>query len=235
MEKISQMKQENCQKINCLIIHYNTPELTEACVKSINKHTPGCKIYIFDNSDTRPFTAYFDNVNIIDNTKGQIINFEEWLKQFSNINEYTRKANNLGSAKHTYSIQKCMEILNCPFILMDSDILIKKDFSSLANKKYSAVGKIHKSKGKPRLLPFLCYINCFSISYFDKDRCVGFDSPDGKFWDTGASYLYDLQQNKKDILNVQNLEEYYEHLGSASWTNKNVNKWLNQYKYLYEL
>ena len=63
--------------INILIVHYNTPHLTECLVKSINKFVSyECTIYIFDNSDKDPFTAKFDNVTIFDNTKGQIIDFD---------------------------------------------------------------------------------------------------------------------------------------------------------------
>ena len=32
--------------INVLIVNYNTQKLTEACIKSINKHTPGVNIYM---------------------------------------------------------------------------------------------------------------------------------------------------------------------------------------------
>ena len=59
---------------NIVIIHYNTPYLTKCLVKSVNKFVNDAKIYIFDNSDKDPFTASFDNVTILDNTKGQIIN-----------------------------------------------------------------------------------------------------------------------------------------------------------------
>jgi len=34
--------------INILIIHYNTPKLTEALIKTINKFVVDCNIYIFD-------------------------------------------------------------------------------------------------------------------------------------------------------------------------------------------
>ena len=49
--------------INLVIIHYNTPELTNALCMSINKyikqeHT----IYLFDNSDVNPFVFRYDNL-----------------------------------------------------------------------------------------------------------------------------------------------------------------------------
>ena len=63
---------------NILIVHYNTPELTTATVLSIRKHTPGCRIIIFDNSNMRPFPA-MEGVEIIDNTRRQVIDFDKWL------------------------------------------------------------------------------------------------------------------------------------------------------------
>ena len=64
-------------KKNILIIHYNTPYLTECLVRSINLFVEGATIYIFDNSNEKPFTAKFDNVTVFD--KGDDI---------SKLNEY---------------------------------------------------------------------------------------------------------------------------------------------------
>ena len=59
------------------IIHFNTPELTEALIKSIRKH--GGEEYlvvIFDNSNERPFTKKMKGVKVINNRKGQIFDLE---------------------------------------------------------------------------------------------------------------------------------------------------------------
>ena len=77
---------------NIVIVHYNTPKLTECLVKSINKFVEGAKIFIFDNSNKSPFTAKFDNVTIYDNTNGQIIDFDEWLKKYPNRNRSNGRA-----------------------------------------------------------------------------------------------------------------------------------------------
>ena len=71
-------------KKNILIIHYNTPYLTECLVRSINLFVKDAIIYIFDNSNEKPFTAKFDNVTVFDNTKGQIIDFNKWLEKYPN-------------------------------------------------------------------------------------------------------------------------------------------------------
>ena len=146
---------------NIVIIHYNTPRLTECLVMSINKFVKDAKIHIFDNSDKLPFTAKFDNVTIMDNTKGQIINFDKWLEKYPNKIKSPGRINNWGSAKHAYTIEKCVEMFNEPFVLMDSDILLKRDISELFMDDKVYVGEtITQAKSTiKRILPFLCYVN----------------------------------------------------------------------------
>ena len=61
------------------IVHYNTPELTEACILSLRK--TGCfwPVTILDNSDRRPFEAKLHVVTVLDYTKGQLIDFDAEL------------------------------------------------------------------------------------------------------------------------------------------------------------
>ena len=42
---------------NVAIVHYNTPELTEAAIRSLWKNTPDAAVTVFDNSDRRRFRA----------------------------------------------------------------------------------------------------------------------------------------------------------------------------------
>ena len=52
------------------IIHFNTPELTEALIKSIRKHGgEEYKVVIFDNSDERPFTKKMKGVKVFKTEK----------------------------------------------------------------------------------------------------------------------------------------------------------------------
>ena len=223
--------------IDILIVHYNTPELTEACVKSINKHTPNCKIHIFDNSDQKPFTAQFDNVEIIDNTKGQIINFDKWLKQYPG--RFDKKnpviLNSWGSAKHCISIQKALDILGIPLILMDSDILIIKDISPLYDTKYICCGeKRVQAHFLERVLPFLCFLNTpkmkeYSIKYFDENKMHGL-SIRGHHYDTGASFNEELKTKGLKIKNIE-LQEFCLHLRRGSWRDyNNIPEFLKKYK-----
>ena len=129
-------------KKNILIIHYNTPYLTECLVRSINLFVEGATIYIFDNSNEKPFTAKFDNVTVFDNTKGQIIDFNKWLEKYPNKNKSGGRLNKWGSAKHCYSVEKCMELIDDGFILLDSDVLLKRDISNLIDDKVIFTGDI---------------------------------------------------------------------------------------------
>ena len=235
---------------NVCIIHYNTPTLTEKLVESINKHTPGTTIYIFDNSDKKPFKKEYENVTVIDNTKGQIINFKEWLKKYPKRTQSGGKTNNWGSAKHAYSVEKCMEIVNEPFVLLDSDVLIKKDFSNLYVEKYCYIGEVvnqPKSKIK-RVLPFICYVNptlCFQkkIHYFDERYMHGLRvGVMGDCYDTGAA-LYLLTEKAHGSHDTIKVADYVVHYGSGSWVKASTKmkkkahiaetEWLTKHKNLW--
>ena len=146
-----------------LIVHYNTPELTEALVRSINKWDPGFwEITVFDNSDRRRFPdGVADNVRIIDNTEGQIIDFRAFLRQYPTM--FGEEFNDWASAKHTYTIDRCFDLLPDGFLLMDSDILLKRSPREFVDRSvaWSGTRRIYQTpKGdRQRLWPFLCWIN----------------------------------------------------------------------------
>lgn len=226
--------------INVLIVHYNTPELTEACVKSINKHTPGCKIFIFDNSDKRPFTAHFDNVEIIDNTKGQIIDFDKWVESFPGRK---RTIDNHGSAKHMWSVQYMFDKLD-KFVLIDSDALIKKDFSDIANSNYPWVGMIETTEmqrfwfKRIRLTPYLLFINTqicniVGVPFYREHQIYKLDHTGPQYYDTGASFLENCVQH--NLIGKQiNIHDYIVHFGGGSCTSKKDYKiWLEKNKDLW--
>ena len=83
------------------IIHYNTPELTEAAILSLRKQT-GMRydVTVFDNSDKRPFKAKMQGVKVIDNTKGKYIDFGAELAKYPNKCWELAWRSNYGSAKH---------------------------------------------------------------------------------------------------------------------------------------
>ena len=74
------------KKKQVAIIHFNTPELTEAAILSLRKQT-GMRydVTVFDNSDRRPFTPKMEGVTVVDNTKGQVIDFEKELEKYPTL------------------------------------------------------------------------------------------------------------------------------------------------------
>ena len=169
------------KKKQVAIIHFNTPELTEAAIMSLRKQTGTMyDVTVFDNSDKRPFTAKMDGVKVVDNTQGQIINFDEELAKYPDKCWELAWRSNYGSAKHIMSVQKLWELIPDGFILMESDILLTRNINFLWDEQYAACGKVQWFRGrtreKDRLLPFLCYINvplCVAngARYFDPKRC----------------------------------------------------------------
>jgi hypothetical protein len=232
-------------KKNILIIHYNTPYLTECLVRSINLFVEGAVIYIFDNSDEKPFTAKFDNVTVFDNTKGQIINFDKWLENYPNRKMSGGRRNYWGSAKHCISVEKSMEIINDNFILMDSDVLLKRDCSDLFQDDCIYVGELQNQPTSKinRILPFICFINTemckkYNIHYFDDNFMHGLrKTPLGDMYDTGAVICKDSVGLKHKHIKVS---DYIEHYNNASWMdtttkihNRTIDEWLKIHKKLW--
>ena len=231
-------------KKNIVIIHYNTPRLTECLVRSINLFVKDAVIYIFDNSDKEPFTAKFDNVTLLDNTKGEIINFNKWLDNYKNKNNSHGKVNGWGSAKHCYSIEKCMEIIKDNFILLDSDVLLKKDISELFDDNIVYAGEIitQPFSSIKRVLPFITYINtkmCLDngIHYFDDNYMHGlYKSGIADRYDTGAGFYINASKYPHKSINYG---EYVIHYGHGSWNKNgckqicNPSEWLNIHKNLW--
>ena len=238
----------------CLIVNYNTQNFTDACIKSINKHTPGTKIYVFDNSDKTPFVNTFDNVEVLDNTNGQFVNFEDEFNKFDreNMKKSEGAWNSWASLKHTISIQKAIEIINEPLVLFDSDVLVKKDFSNLYDEKFMLVGdiqgrqpKIKNDYWKERIVPFILYLNVsklreYGISFYDQKHIVGtYYNADTERYDTGA-WIYEAV-SKEQIKKI-NFKEYVLHFGSGSWnyfrccanSKKNIEQWLAAHNFYWD-
>ena len=223
--------------MNILTVNYNTTKLTNACLGSIIKTTPGVKIYIFDNSDKEPFKCNYENVTILDNTKGQIIDFNKILDKYENKTEYGAESG-FGTLKHTASVDKCFDLINDNFILLDSDVLVKKDLTELYDDNFIYVGYEHingKSKNI-RVSPHICFINVnmckqYGIRYFDEKRIVGL-TKEGDDYDTGSSFYFDCKDYESKKINEN---DWIVHYNAGSWAKKgNEGRWLDKYKSLWD-
>jgi hypothetical protein len=181
------------------------------------------------------------NVEVIDNTNGQIIDFREWLDSFPDKQPGT--GNDWGSAKHCYTVQWLCDKRRNPFILMDSDVLVKRDIPPFWDSRYVYVGerRMHRSRfgNVERVLPFLCYVNVpvmkhHGITYYNAERmfCLTRQQP-GIAYDTGCWFLEDCLRHKVEAQELD-ADGYILHLGHASWRDMKASDWLSMHRELWQ-
>lgn len=231
-----------------LIIHYNTPELTAAAVRSLWKHTPDACVTVFDNSDRRPFAVHNaqlaacnpQRLRIVDNTKGQIVDWDKWLALFPD--RMPCPENSYGSAKHCYSVEVCMNLFPNGFVLLDSDVLVKRDITDIMDTTAAWSGQVHINTKRfgvsvKRVVPFVCWINTpllrrHGIRFFNPDKMWKLSrvSPNC-YYDTGA-WLYEatVGLGNRRI----SVKDYVEHYGGGSWRQNTPEAWLDKFRSLWE-
>lgn len=250
---------EKAKKRQVAIVHYNTPELTEAAILSLRKNgCVDCEVTVFDNSDRRPFTKKLRGVRVLDNTKGQLVDFDKELEKYPDKNPEQAVANGcvFGSAKHMMSVQWLMDNeLREDFLLMDSDVLITNDLNVMFDPAQCTVGYIQTwlKSGNPakidRLIPVLLYINTAlceagGARFFDPERSFGLmpggiDNP-ANWYDTGGSFLEDIRTKKPAChgicLSRNVFVSLFVHFGSGSWQNNGLPQqlaWLERHRHFW--
>ena len=226
------------------IVHYNTPELTTCLCASINKFHEDAEIIIFENSDKRPFPSdLFDNVIILDNSKGQLIDFNKVITENSKyltedeITLHNTYGCNWGSIKHSASIQWLIDNLNESFILLDSDVLLKKSLNDFFNSN-EIIGDVEQD----RFVPYVCFLpKSLKEKFLDIRRFNACKMNT----DTGGTFLQDIVKNKTPLKRIK-WTEYVVHYGNGSWRNSkttgnlpgsengNYKNFLLKYKDLYK-
>lgn len=218
------------------ICNFNTTKLTNDAIQSIEKHLSiPHNFTILDNSNISKFelSCNLSNVDIIDNTKGQCINFEDILKQ-APYKLMRHNMNNYGSLKHAYSIHWLIGTCQTKnMLLFDSDIILNKDIDFI-DEQYITIADIEehgkpnsrqnniKYIGKTRFLPFIQYFNVdlikqHNIKYFDYTRMHGVLAPNlGNHYDTGASLYADVIKLKLPYKQIK-YNDYIFHLDHGSW------------------
>ena len=227
------------RRITVCIVNYNTTSLTRAAICSLRRHTPGAGVIVFDNSDREPFPP-MDGVEVIDNTRGQVIDFDRFLAKFP---DKVDVGNGWASAKHCYSVHWLVTKRSRPFILMDSDVLVQRDISCFWDREQAFVGQVkpHRSAFKitvNRVLPFLCFVNVpmmkqHSVSYFSYAKMWALNSrtPD-KAYDTGCWFLEDVRNHRLPYRDVS-IDPYVLHFGHGSWHDKSPESWLEEHRDLW--
>ena len=249
------------------IIHFNTQELTEAAIKSVRKHGgEDYQIVVFDNSttidypavsgiparhyDARPFTAKIPGVTVIDNTQGQIIDFQQELAKFPDRTHTHGRVNDWGSDKHMWTVQKRWELIPNGFVLLESDVLLKDSINFMFNRNQGVIGYVQQPQPSNRfnigrLLPLLCWMNVPMLTrcgarYFDPDRSwmLHPDMDDRRNWyDTGAALLEDVRSHMNGLCGMHiDIRLFMVHKQSGSWQSKSVTaqRWLELNKNLWQ-
>ena len=227
------------------IINYNTPALVTAAIMSLDKHTPGCKVVIFDNSEEKPFCggngSGLSNTEVYYNTRQELIYFSAIL-QMDFPDRESSPDNNYASFKHCLTVQNLINSLRRPFILMDSDVLITQDITPLWDETQVFVGQVKPHRSRfgtvERVLPQLCFINVpmmreNGVAYYNPKKMFALShrSPDNAY-DTGAWFLEDCRNHALPYREI-NINDYCVHLGHASWKKKDAQAWLDEHKELW--
>lgn len=232
------------------IVHYNTPKLTSHCIRSLLKHHPSARVIVFDNSDLRPFDsvccdAIATRIEVIDNTRAQILDFDALLAQFPDKETGPVNKSNYGSYKHCCSVQWLMDHLDEPFLLMDSDVLIRQRINTFCNPRYAFTGHVVCNTRKRfgleiyRAEPFLCYINtpmlrAAGVTYLNTDYmwALSHQSPNNRY-DTGAWFLKDVMDHRLPYRDFDTTP-YIAHFGHGSWHATNYRQWLAVHRDLWQ-
>jgi hypothetical protein len=233
------------------IVHYNTPLLTEAAIRSLRKHGgEDYKVVILDNSDKKPFTKKMKGVKVLNNRNGQLFDFDKELDKFPDKNPRHAACNNWGSVRHILSVQYLWSVCREGFLLMESDVLIRKSIDFMFREDQCCVGHIQDPQPGNifkigRLVPMLCWINVplceqGGAKYYDPNRCWQLypEETDKRNWyDTGASFLEDIRTLKPQChgkaIDIRPLIYHYQ---SGSWQHNNEQKqkqWLVIHKDLW--
>lgn len=243
MRKLTGMPRFKAAKSHTVVIvNYNTQRLTECAIRSLNKHTPGCKVVVFDNSDKTPFENTFDNVVVVDNTKGQVVDLDAMIQSYPDRIE--NNGSNFGSARHCRSVDACLDLFPEGFLLMDSDVLVKKDITPFFDASCVWSGLVNDQKSRfnvaiPRVLPFICYLNAplmrkHGIRYFNGEKMFALNDrmPD-KSYDTGA-WFYEDCNNHNLVGNHICILDYIIHFDHGSWLDRSSGEWLEEHRELWE-
>lgn len=203
---------DNISLLTCTFNNNNlTTEMLKTFFKKANMKIP---IFIMDNGTIEIFKNKnnFENITIFDNSN------YKWTKKYD-----------CPSKTHAESINYALNnvITTDYVILCDNDIIFKKDINILCNEisKYDVIGQISCDNKVPpeRLLPYFCIINIRKMKEQQilYNRYIG----NGTF-DTGCSFLQDIQNNKWNIKNI-NINEYVFHLKGTTLYNKEWKKFYN--------
>ena len=227
-----------------MTIHFNTPELIDACLRSVKKQMgEQQRIVVVENSTERPYNCTLSNVEIIDNRKCQLVDLDkriaEWPDRWQN-----KMCNNWASARHTLTIDAMTDVLTDGFILIDSDVLLKRSLAPLADRTKACVADIQTQTERKgfvqRLCPYVQWVNVpmlreHGIRYFNGNYMWLLTRQKPNCWyDTGA-WLYKAILERGLPYERINYNDYVLHFdhGSHPNTKGRSGEWLEGNQHLW--
>ena len=201
------------------------------------------KVVVLDNSNQQRFLLRSNligkDVQIIDNTKMQVIDFKKIHK---NIKSSTQ---NFAAFDHTFSMQFLMNACQTKkLVILDSDTIVVNDFDFLLDDVHAIVSDVQQSwfsqtdklNKKTRFIPFVQMLNIEmlrnkGISYFQLGKIQCGMSQSSQQYDTG-SWLYEQASQKKIPVKQICFAQYVKHLFSGSENKNNPTKFLSLHKAL---
>lgn len=194
--------------MNVLIVNHNTELLVNALILNLENYGT-FNIFIVDNSDGECMRVVETKhtIHFIDNTDDSYINYRE---EFEKVN--TNKSLDCGgSFIHACTIQKFYDSTEEPFLLLDSDVILRKNPSEFIDTECLYSGE----KSHNRIMPMVLYINtpkCKSkgIRFFDGRTICPIEPVD-----TGYVFFKDCE-GKGPSKNFRILD-VASHLGGSSY------------------
>ena len=192
--------------MNIVTVNFNTPELIDALVDNVSMYGTH-RITVVDNSTVKPCNDS-DKYERIDNTN---LEFDDYVTPGRQLcREYGITCYG-GSYVHAHTVQKLYDIETEPFLLMDSDFILKCDPEKIVNYDTLFSGECSND----RVMPMCLFINvpkckANGVRFFDGTSICPFSNHD-----TGYTLFNDCVGHP---ITQFALREVGYHLGAASYT-----------------
>ena len=233
---IIEHKKKHNKNVDIYITNFNTTELVNLLIRSIIKNVKSLRyrIIVVDNSTLKKFSLDESinleghSVQILDNTEKKLFDTDMFVEKYSKVDS----KNNYASFRHAIAIQWILDTAENDVVLLDSDVVIKRDIDFI-DEKYVTVADTGSNDFKVRFLPFIQYFNIkkiqgFHLKYLDIDRMHGGrNAANSKKYDTGASFYEDIIQRKIAYKTI-NHNVYVDHLKGGSWLGKNKEEFIEK-------
>ena len=216
------------RKLDVWTCNFNNERMTNYCIKSIIKNfksIPINSINIFDNSlpehkfilDEELLKDNSIPINVIDNTKSQIINFDTMTYLYTTWPP-NYVPGGIGSFRHAITIRYILHSSLNDIMLFDNDILLRKDIDFI--NPYFITAGWYQDRAK-RITPFCQYFNInlyrqYKLEYTSSIRpsCQIIKDEPITQWENGSYFTKCLSIRNIPYINIT--DDYIFHLGNGS-------------------